>query len=89
MSHGLKTKYLQHAHMLCSAPELMVEFGEVEEASEDEGKLKEAGHWGPLKHMPVLCTPLPIHQKVDSVSFTFPHHHDLAHRQWREPRIVG
>lgn len=52
MSHGLNTKYLPQAHMLCSAPELMVEFGEVEEASEDEAKLKEAGHWGFLKHMP-------------------------------------
>lgn len=30
--------------MLCSAPELMVESQEVEEASEDEAKLKEAGH---------------------------------------------
>lgn len=38
--------------MLCSAPKLMVESGEVEGASEDEAKLKEAGHWGLLKHMP-------------------------------------
>lgn len=44
MSHGLNMKYLQQAHMLCSAPELTVESREVEEASEDEAKLKEAGH---------------------------------------------
>lgn len=52
MGHGLNMKYLQQVHMLCSAPKLMVESGEVEGASEDEAKLKEAGHWGLLKHMP-------------------------------------
>lgn len=83
--------------MLCSAPELMVEFEEVEEASEDETKLKEAGHWGFLKHMPssqslVLHllstrrkTVSPSHSPTITTCLTEAHS-QRSQEQWAEPK---
>lgn len=59
MSHGLNTKYLQQAHRLCSAPDRMVEFGEVEEASAEGGRAR--GTSETYAWFPVPCTPLPSH----------------------------